>query len=131
MIFSITSGYSCIYFLHSLFYIVLIKSYRLAFQFFIITIYPTVIQPLFNKFTALEQVEEYQELVKKIHALAKSVSFPLTKLFLIDGSKRSSHSNAYFFGFFKNKRIVLFDTLLEQCGEEEILAILAHVINFL
>ncbi|KAH9248470.1 hypothetical protein BASA81_013869 [Batrachochytrium salamandrivorans] len=62
----------------------------------------------------------------KIDALAKSVEFPLTKVFVVDGSKRSSHSNAYFFGLFKNKRIVIFDTLLEQATHNEVLAILAH-----
>merc|ERR1712039_473070 len=58
-------------------------------------------------------------------ALAAEVNFPLTKLFQIDGSKRSAHSNAYFFGFWKYKRIVLFDTLL-HLKHEDILAILCH-----
>lgn len=62
----------------------------------------------------------------QIEALAGSLKFPLTKLFLIDGSTRSAHSNAYMYGFFKNKRIVLFDTLVEQCQEEEVTAVLAH-----
>ncbi|KAH9271840.1 hypothetical protein BASA83_005942 [Batrachochytrium salamandrivorans] len=84
--------------------------------------YPTFIQPLFNKFDSLPD----GELKVKIDALAKSVEFPLTKVFVVDGSKRSSHSNAYFFGLFKNKRIVIFDTLLEQATHNEVLAILAH-----
>mmetsp|Transcript_13881 Transcript_13881/g.35429 ORF Transcript_13881/g.35429 Transcript_13881/m.35429 type:complete len:424 (+) Transcript_13881:3-1274(+) len=87
-----------------------------------ITIYPTIIAPLFNKFTPLEE----GELRSKIYALAEKLNFPLTKLFVVDGSTRSSHSNAYFFGFFKNKRIVLFDTLLEQCDHEGVVAVLAH-----
>ena len=87
-----------------------------------ITIFPTFIQPLFNKFTPLEE----GSLKTKIEALAARISFPLTKLFVVDGSKRSSHSNAYFYGFFKNKRIVLFDTLLKDATEDEILAVLAH-----
>ena len=62
----------------------------------------------------------------KIESLAGSLKFPLTKLFLIDGSVRSAHSNAYMYGFFKNKRIVLYDTLVEQCQEEEVTAVLAH-----
>ena len=62
----------------------------------------------------------------KIERLAGSLKFPLTKLFLIDGSVRSAHSNAYMYGFFKNKRIVLYDTLVEQCQEEEVTAVLAH-----
>ena len=61
-----------------------------------------------------------------IEALASSVQYPLYKLFTVDGSKRSSHSNAYMFGFFKFKRIVLYDTLLKQASTEEITAILAR-----
>eukprot|EP00340_Litonotus_pictus_P012254 CAMPEP_0170536670 /NCGR_PEP_ID=MMETSP0209-20121228/102275_1 /TAXON_ID=665100 ORGANISM="Litonotus pictus, Strain P1" /NCGR_SAMPLE_ID=MMETSP0209 /ASSEMBLY_ACC=CAM_ASM_000301 /LENGTH=224 /DNA_ID=CAMNT_0010838055 /DNA_START=876 /DNA_END=1547 /DNA_ORIENTATION=+ len=91
-------------------------------MFFIITIYPHVIAPLFNKFTELEDCP----LKEKIQVLASKVEFPLTKLFKIDGSKRSAHSNAYFFGLGKNKRIVLFDTLLEHLEDEEILAVLCH-----
>jgi len=93
-------------------------------------IYPNFIQPLFNKFEELKD----EELKTKIYELAGQHRFPLTKLFQIDGSKRSSHSNAYFFGFWKFKRIVLFDTLLkddEKTGKmlydhEEILAVLCH-----
>ncbi|KAJ3130048.1 CAAX prenyl protease 1 [Nowakowskiella sp. JEL0407] len=96
--------------------------FMLAFQFVMTLIFPTVIQPLFNTFTPLKE----GELKEKIVELAKSIKFPLTKIFVIDGSKRSSHSNAYFFGFWKIKRIVLFDTLLEQANDDEILAVLAH-----
>ncbi|KAI9123652.1 hypothetical protein K1719_004952 [Acacia pycnantha] len=53
-------------------------------------------------------------LKEKIDNLALSLKFPLKKLFVVDGSKRSSHSNAYMYGFFKNKRIVLYDTLIQQ-----------------
>merc|ERR1719460_3031173 len=84
-------------------------------------IYPNFIQPLFNKFEALKD----EELKTKIEDLAKEHKFPLTNLFQIDGSKRSSHSNAYFFGFWKWKRIVLYDTLL-HLKHEDILAILCH-----
>merc|ERR1719253_1429305 len=84
-------------------------------------IYPNFIQPLFNKFEALKD----EELKTKIEDLAKEHKFPLTNLFQIDGSKRSSHSNAYFFGFRKNKRIVLYDTLL-HLKHDDILAILCH-----
>jgi STE24 endopeptidase len=89
-----------------------------------IMIYPTFIQPLFNTFKPLEE----GELKTKINALASRISFPLTKIFVVDGSKRSSHSNAYFFGFFKNKRIVLFDTLLQDMNNEEILGVLGKLI---
>lgn len=88
-----------------------------------LTIYPTLIAPLFNKFDPLPE----GELREGIEGLAKKVKFPLTKLFVVDGSKRSAHSNAYFYGFFKNKRIVLYDTLIEQVPETKgILAIVAH-----
>ncbi|KAI8853264.1 peptidase family M48-domain-containing protein [Chytridium lagenaria] len=56
----------------------------------------------------------------------RRIKFPLTKIFVVDGSKRSSHSNAYFTGLFKDKRIVMFDTLLEQADQEEVLGVLAH-----
>ncbi|KAF9348497.1 CAAX prenyl protease 1 [Mortierella sp. NVP85] len=96
--------------------------FMVAFQLFIVTIYPTFIQPLFNKVEPLPE----GELRSMIEALASRIHFPLTKLFVIDGSKRSGHSNAYFYGFFKNKRIVLFDTLMEHSDNEQICAVLAH-----
>ncbi|THU73215.1 hypothetical protein C4D60_Mb04t20460 [Musa balbisiana] len=74
------------------------------------TLYPILIAPLFNKFTPLPD----GELRKKIEKLAASLKFPLKKLFVVDGSTRSSHSNAYMYGFFNNKRIVLYDTLIQQ-----------------
>merc|ERR1712002_1107769 len=74
------------------------------------TIYPDLIAPLFDKYTPMPE----GELRTQIEDLAASISFPLYKLYVVEGSKRSSHSNAYFYGFFKFKRIVLFDTLLEE-----------------
>lgn len=103
------------------FYIYL-TGFVMAFQLFIVAIYPNVIQPLFNKLTPVSD----QKLKSEIEKLADSVKFPLKKLYVIDGSKRSSHSNAYFSGFGKNKHIVLFDTLIEQVNLQEILAILGH-----
>ena len=97
--------------------------FMLLFQLLMVSIYPTLIQPLFNKFTPLED----GSLKKSIDALAQRIAFPLTKVFVVDGSKRSGHSNAYFFGFFKNKRIVLFDTLLEQNNEQETCAVLGEL----
>lgn len=76
----------------------------------LVTVYADYIAPLFDKFTPLPD----GELRTRIEELAAGLKFPLTKLFVVEGSKRSSHSNAYFYGFFKNKRIVLFDTLLED-----------------
>ena len=72
------------------------------------TVYMDYIAPLFDKFTLLPE----GALRTAIEQLAAKISFPLTKIYIVEGSKRSSHSNAYFYGFFKNKRIVLFDTLL-------------------
>lgn len=57
---------------------------------------------------------------------AGALSFPLKKLFVMDGSKRSGHSNAYMYGFFNNKRIVIYDTLIAQCTEGQVVAVLAH-----
>jgi len=94
----------------------------IAFMLIMTTIYPTVIAPIFNKFEPLPE----GELRDQIYALSKRVEFPLTKLYKIDGSKRSAHSNAYFYGFFKNKRIVLYDTLLEQVDNKGIISVLAH-----
>jgi len=76
---------------------------------FLMTVYPDFIAPLFDKYTPMPE----GQLRTDIENLAASVEFPLYKLFVVEGSKRSSHSNAYFYGFFKFKRIVLFDTLLE------------------
>ncbi|KAI8097916.1 peptidase family M48-domain-containing protein [Gilbertella persicaria] len=94
----------------------------IMFQLFIITVYPTYIQPLFNKLTPMEQ----GELRTRIEELAARIKFPLKKLYVIDGSKRSGHSNAYFYGFGKNKHIVLYDTLIEHSNNDEICAVLAH-----
>mmetsp|Transcript_3067 Transcript_3067/g.10205 ORF Transcript_3067/g.10205 Transcript_3067/m.10205 type:complete len:455 (+) Transcript_3067:206-1570(+) len=84
-------------------------------------VYPNFIQPLFNKFEPLKD----EELRGKIENLAVEEEFPLAKLFQVDGSKRSSHSNAYFFGFWKNKRIVIYDTLL-TLNHDQVLAVLCH-----
>jgi STE24 endopeptidase len=67
------------------------------------------------------------ELRGKIEQLASSLKFPLKKLFVIDGSTRSSHSNAYMYGFYNSKRIVLYDTLISQCkNDDEVVAVIAH-----
>ena len=68
------------------------------------------IAPLFDKYTPVPE----GDLRTAIEKLAKRIEFPLTKLLVVEGSKRSSHSNAYFYGFYKNKKIVLFDTLLSE-----------------
>jgi STE24 endopeptidase len=97
-------------------------AFMFCFSVIMMTIVPTVIMPLFNKYEKLEE----GELKKRIYELAGKLNYPLTKLFVMDGSKRSAHSNAFMFGFGNNKRIVLFDTLLTQVDADEILAILGH-----
>ena len=86
---------------------------------------PTLILPLFNKFTPIED----EELKEKIFALAQKCGFNLKGIYIMDGSKRSTKTNAFFTGFGKNKRIALFDTLLNNHTHKEILAILAHEIG--
>ena len=109
------------------------------------TVYADYIAPLFDTYVPLPA----GELRVQIEELAESLSFPLYKLYVVEGSKRSSHSNAYMYGFYKNKRIVLFDSLIEGykpegeakvgqeeekrldevakgCSNKEIIAILAH-----
>ena len=93
-----------------------------AFQLLMIVIFPTFIAPLFNKFEPLKD----GELRERILELAEQVGFQTSGIYVMDGSKRSSHSNAYFTGIGKAKRIVLFDTLIEQMSLEQGLAVLAH-----
>ena len=93
-----------------------------AFQLLMIVIFPTFIAPWFNKFEPLQE----GEFRKRILALAEQVGFKTSGIYSMDGSKRSAHSNAYFTGIGKSKRIVLFDTLLEQMSIEQGLAVLAH-----
>ena len=88
-------------------------------------IFNLFIAPLFNKFTPLPN----GLLLKQIQEYLKKVNFPVKKLEVMDGSKRSSHSNAYFSGFGNNKRITLFDTLLDKMDEEEIVSIIAHEVG--
>lgn len=93
-----------------------------AFQLALVWIYPTWIAPLFNKFTPLEDGPAKE----KILELLDKTNFKSNGLFVMDASTRSSHGNAYFTGFGKNKRIVLFDTLINGLEPEEIKAVLAH-----
>lgn len=86
---------------------------------------PTLIMPLFNTFTPLEE----GSLRQKIEQYTNKVNFPLKGLFIIDGSKRSAKSNAFFTGFGKRKRIALYDTLVENHSEEELVSILAHEVG--
>lgn len=96
-------------------------------QLIMVAIYPTLIQPCFNKVKPLEE----SELKTKIEELADSVSFPLKSIYEMDGSTRSSHSNAYQYGFCSSKHIVLFDTLIQQANVDEIVAIVGHELGIL
>ena len=88
-------------------------------------IYTLFIAPMFNKFTPLED----GDLKEAINALSKKISFPISNIDVMDGSKRSTKSNAYFSGIGKTKRIALFDTLIEQHSTDELLSILAHEVG--
>ncbi|WGG49049.1 M48 family metallopeptidase [Rugamonas sp. DEMB1] len=93
-----------------------------GFQLLMMVLYPTVLAPLFNKFTPLADAS----LKARIEGLMQRVGFASKGLFVMDGSKRSAHGNAYFSGFGANKRIVFFDTLLARLAPQEIEAVLAH-----
>ncbi len=94
----------------------------MGFNLLLLTVYPTLIAPLFNKFTPLAD----ENLKQRIEALLARAGFHASGVFVMDGSRRSSHGNAYFTGLGKNKRIVFYDTLLTQLTPEQIEAVLAH-----
>lgn len=94
----------------------------LGFQIFMLLIYPIWLAPLFNKFKPLQE----GALRTALLSLADKIAFPAQGIYIMDGSKRSSHSNAYFTGLGKLRRIVLYDTLTEQMSVPEMEAILCH-----
>ncbi|HID47012.1 MAG TPA: M48 family peptidase [Chromatiaceae bacterium] len=94
----------------------------MGFTLFFTWAYPSVIAPLFNKFSPLQDLS----LKERLEDLLLRCGFNSNGMFVMDGSKRSSHGNAYFSGFGKNKRIVFFDTLLNSLEADEIEAVLAH-----
>lgn len=93
-----------------------------AFNLLTLWLYPSFIAPLFNRFTPLDD----PALSERIHALARRCHFGLSGLFVMDGSRRSAHGNAYFTGFGRHRRIVFFDTLLSRLNADEVEAVLAH-----
>ena len=93
-----------------------------AFNLIMLAVYPTFIAPLFNKFTPLKD----ENLKERIEILLTKCGFKSQGLFVMDGSSRSSHGNAYFTGFGASKRVVFFDTLLERLNADEIESVLAH-----
>jgi STE24 endopeptidase len=96
--------------------------FGIAVQMFAITIYPIFILPLFNKLSPLQP----GELKTGVEALAQKLDFPLKEMYVIDGSKRSAHSNAYFYGLPWKKHIVIYDTLIEKSETQEVVAVLGH-----
>lgn len=94
----------------------------LIFSLFMMYISPYVIEPLFNKFTPIEE----KGLEDKIKELLQKINIKVSKVFKMDASKRSRHTNAYFTGIGRVKRIILYDTLLEKMDQDEILSVLAH-----
>jgi len=97
----------------------------IAFQLLLLLIAPAVIMPLFNKFTPLPE----GSLRERLFALAQRTEFPTRSIEVMDGSKRSGHSNAFFTGFGRFRKIVLFDTLVAQLAESELESVLAHEIG--
>jgi STE24 endopeptidase len=97
----------------------------LGYQAILMVLYPAFIAPLFNRFTPLEE----GDLKRLLLELAARLRFPAAGIFVMDGSRRSLHSNAYFTGFGRFRRIVLFDTLLRQMEPKEIASVLAHEIG--
>jgi STE24 endopeptidase len=97
----------------------------IAFQLLLMLIAPAVIMPLFNKFTPLPE----GSLRERLFALASRADFPTHSIEVMDGSKRSQHSNAFFTGFGRFRKIVLFDTLVAQLSEPELESVLAHEIG--
>ena len=93
-----------------------------AYQLFVMWLAPTVIMPLFNKFQPLEDAT----LKDRVIALMQRTGFQANGFFVMDGSRRSAHSNAFFTGLGKQKRVVFFDTLLKQLNADEMEAVLAH-----
>ncbi|MFK7910454.1 MAG: M48 family metallopeptidase [Akkermansiaceae bacterium] len=96
-----------------------------GFQLLMTYLAPSFILPLFNKFEPMED----GELKSRIQAMAKDCDFPLTEIHVMDGSKRSTKSNAFFTGFGKRKKIALFDTLIKNHSVDELLGVLAHEIG--
>jgi STE24 endopeptidase len=94
----------------------------MGFNLLILVLYPTVIAPLFNKFEPLQD----EQLKSRVSALMRRCGFSAKGLFVMDGSKRSAHANAYFTGFGAAKRVVFYDTLLKQLTPDEVDAVLAH-----
>jgi STE24 endopeptidase len=97
----------------------------IAFNISIIYLFPILISPIFNNFQKIDD----DNIISGIKDLADKTNFNISDVYVMDGSKRSNHSNAYFTGFYKNKRIVFYDTLLDLLTPNEIRSVLAHEIG--
>ena len=97
----------------------------IIFNMIILYAYPTIIAPMFNSFKKLSDAK----ILTIIKTLSDKTKFNISDVYVMDGSKRSTHSNAYFTGFYKSKRIVFFDTLLDMLTPDEVQAVLAHEIG--
>jgi len=120
LLLSLAVSFAFVFFVNSWWLIVSVV--LLVFVLLIQIIYPKFIAPLFNKFEPLPD----GELKEKLEVLLKKTGFKSNGLYVMDASKRSGHSNAYFSGFGKSKRIVLYDTLIEQMTADELVAVLGH-----
>ena len=97
----------------------------IAFNILVIYLFPIIISPLFNSFKKIDD----EEIISEIKDLSDRTNFKISNIYVMDGSKRSNHSNAYFTGFYKNKRIVFYDTLIDLLTPSEIRSVLAHEIG--
>jgi len=97
----------------------------IAFNILVIYLFPIIISPLFNSFKKIDD----EDIISEIKDLSDRTNFKISNIYVMDGSKRSNHSNAYFTGFYKNKRIVFYDTLIDLLTPSEIRSVLAHEIG--
>ena len=97
----------------------------IIFNVVVMYLFPLIISPLFNSFKKIND----EEIISEIEDLADKTNFNISNIYVMDGSKRSNHSNAYFTGFYKNKRIVFYDTLIDLLTPNEIKSVLAHEIG--
>ena len=97
----------------------------IVFNTLVIYLFPIIISPLFNSFKKIND----EEIISEIKDLSDKTNFNISNVYVMDGSKRSNHSNAYFTGFYKNKRIVFYDTLIDLLTPSEIRSVLAHEIG--
>jgi STE24 endopeptidase len=97
----------------------------IVFNTLVIYLFPIIISPLFNSFKKIND----EKIISEIKDLSDKTNFNISNVYVMDGSKRSNHSNAYFTGFYKNKRIVFYDTLIDLLTPSEIRSVLAHEIG--